>query len=119
MSVLLVEDDPLLRVMNHDLLEDAGFEVDSAEDGELGWQALRKKHYDLLVTDYDLPLLNGLQLIGRIRSQGLQLPVILASGSMELGVVADYPELRLSAILKKPVTIDDLVGTARSAVLVA
>ena len=118
-SVLLVEDDPLLRIVNHDLLEDAGFEVDSAADGELGWQALRRKSYDLLVTDYDLPQLNGLQLVGRLRSQGLQLPVILASGSSELGVVSDYPELRLAAILKKPVAFEDLIHTAKSAILVA
>ena len=118
-TVLLVEDDPVLRDVNHDLLENAGFDVDSAADGELGWQALRTKRYDLLVTDYDLPQLNGLQLVVRLRAQGLQLPVILASGSSELGAISDYPELRLAAILKKPIPFEVLIDTARTAVLVA
>ena len=84
-----------------------------SKDGERGWDALCAAHYDLLVTDNDMPCLTGLRLIARLRVAGFTLPVIVASGSLELGEVNDYPLLDLAAILHKPFGFADLISVAR------
>jgi YesN/AraC family two-component response regulator len=56
--------------------------VDTAEDGEFGWEALQAKNYDLLITDNNMPKVSGLELVKKLRSARMALPVILASGAM-------------------------------------
>jgi CheY-like chemotaxis protein len=113
--VLLVEDDATTRRLTELMLVRAGYFVDAAVDGEAGWGALCSAPYDLLVTDQDMPRLTGLQLIERLRRAGMRLPVIIASGSMELGEAGDHPWLALSAILHKPFPSTDLIAAARRA----
>jgi CheY-like chemotaxis protein len=117
--VLVLDDDTATRRITSLHLACAGYSVDGAEDGELGWNALCAEHYNLLVTDHDMPRLKGLQLIERLRAAGLTLPVIIASGSMELGEVEDYPFLALSAVLHKPFSFVDLISAARRAAPIA
>jgi len=114
-NVLVVEDDATTRRLTALLLVRAGYLVDAAADGEAGWDALCSARYDLLVTDHDMPRLTGLQLIERLRRAAMKLPVIIASGSMELGEAGDHPWLALSAILHKPFQSTDLIAAARRA----
>ncbi len=114
--ILLVDDDRPLRRMIAAVLSASGYQVDTADDGEAGWQALHAESYtpdgyDLLITDNNMPRLSGVSLIKKARSARLNLPVILASG--------DAPEhtesLRLAALLHKPFTADELVTTVKKA----
>lgn len=117
--VLLVDDDAPLRWITARFLARAGYSVDVAEDGEMGWLSLCAVSYDLLVTDNNMPRLSGMQLVGRLRHSRMELPVIVASASTELGEADDYPWLRLTAILHKPFSIADLVAVANRAVPLA
>src|ERR1700761_6903001 len=65
--ILVVDDDADIRCLNTEVLADSGYTVDSAADGALAWDALQTKNYDLLLTDYDMPKLNGLNLIRKMR----------------------------------------------------
>jgi len=99
--ILVVEDDAYVREMYSDVLASAGYQVDSAKDGEAGWQMLRannaKPKYDLLITDNKMPKVSGFELIQRLRSEKLNIPVILASGTLP-----DIRDLPVAAILEKP-----------------
>ncbi len=117
--ILVLDDDALTRQLTAMILARAGYLVDTAEDGEHGWDALCGGHYKLLVTDNDMPRLTGLRLIERLRVAGFTLPVIVASGSLELGEVNDYPLLDLAAILHKPFGFAELISLARRAVPIA
>lgn len=117
--VILLDDDAVTCRLNALVLARAGYVLDTAGDGEQGWNALCSRNYDLLVTDVDMPGLDGLQLIARARKAGFTLPIIVASGSPELGNPEEYPSLGIAAILHKPYSIAELVTSARSAVPVA
>ena len=117
--VLVVDDDVMSRRFVALVLARAGYAVDIAGDGEQGWDALDCGRYDLLVTDNDMPRLTGLQLAERLRRAGLTLPVIIASGSIELREAEDYPSLELTAVLHKPFSFTDLIGAARRAAPIA
>lgn len=109
--VLVVDDDTLTRGIMALFMEESGYLVDTAEDGEQGWDALCSTPYDLLVTDNDMPRLTGTQLVARLRAVGLTLPVILASGSMDWEM-DDCPQLGLAAVLQKPYAFSDLLSAA-------
>jgi two-component system sensor histidine kinase and response regulator WspE len=79
--VLVVDDSLTVREVERQLLQAHGYEVDVAVDGRDGWTALRVGHYDLLVTDVDMPRMNGIELIRAVRQDERleDLPVIVVS----------------------------------------
>jgi len=79
-SVLVVDDAPAIRETLAAMLRREGFEVDTADDGLTGWEALKRKAYRLLITDCVMPNLSGIELLRRVRAVSPSLPVILISG---------------------------------------
>jgi two-component system cell cycle sensor histidine kinase/response regulator CckA len=102
--ILIVDDDLCIRHLSSSALIAEGYRVDTAENGEEGWHALSNavksghESYDLLITDNSMPKLSGVDLIRKVRSASMELPVILASGTMPLHAES----LGLAAILSKP-----------------
>jgi DNA-binding NtrC family response regulator len=113
--VLVVDDDENIRRLVSCALTGAGFKVNAAANGEDAWEELRRKQYDLLVTDNEMPRLSGLELIARIRSRGMSLSVIMASGTCPVESVGNDAQLRLTAVLPKPFKIGELLDAVRQA----
>jgi len=79
--VLVVDDSLTVRELERKLLDSCGYAVDVAVDGMDGWNAVRTGHYDLVVTDVDMPRLDGIELVTLIRkdSRLKSLPVMIVS----------------------------------------
>lgn len=79
--ILVVDDSITVREVERKLLENQGYEVDIAVNGMDAWNALRTSHYDLVVTDVDMPRLNGIELVSQMKSNASlkSLPVIIVS----------------------------------------
>ncbi|MES2356633.1 MAG: hybrid sensor histidine kinase/response regulator [Pseudomonadota bacterium] len=79
--VLVVDDSLTVRELERKLLDNHGYEVDIAVDGMDGWNALRVGNFDLIVTDVDMPRLDGIELVRMIRRDPLfkTLPVLIVS----------------------------------------
>jgi two-component system, chemotaxis family, sensor histidine kinase and response regulator WspE len=80
-KVLVVDDSITVREMERKLLENRGYQVDIAVDGLDGWNAVRLHSYDLVVSDIDMPRMNGIELVRQIKNHHrLQnIPVIVVS----------------------------------------
>lgn len=80
-KVLVVDDSITVREVERQLLAGHGYEVDVAVDGQDGWHALCAETYDLLVTDVDMPRINGIELIRQARRDPrfAELPIIIVS----------------------------------------
>jgi DNA-binding response OmpR family regulator len=109
--ILLVDDNEDLRALNAEVLERAGFQVDTAEDGAAAWKALKANRYDALITDNTMPGITGLDLIRKVRSEDMTLPVILASGTVPAEELNRSPWLQVDALLPKPYTVGELLRT--------
>ncbi len=112
--ILVVEDDSLVLALYSNVLLRSGYQVDTAEDGDEGWKAIdlaacTAESYDLLITDNSMPKVTGVELIAKLRSENMSLPVILATGLAP----GDTEALRLSAILIKPFSTTELLQTVR------
>ena len=107
--ILLVEDDPTIRAFVHRILSNCGFHVDVATNGEEGWEALQRRAYDLLLTDHEMPVLTGLDLIARVRREALPVRVLLMSGVITGGAIMSTDHNAPDAFLQKPFSIIALV----------
>lgn len=109
--ILVVEDDAFVRELYSDVLTAAGYAVDSAGDGEEGWQKLQcdgsAVPFDLVITDNKMPILSGIGLISRLQASHIRIPIILASAT----IPNELPELHLTATLCKPFLPDQLTKT--------
>lgn len=79
--ILVVDDSITVREMERKLLQNKGYEVEVAVNGMDGWNAIRTGHYDLVITDVDMPRMNGIELVSQIRNHSnlKALPVIIVS----------------------------------------
>ena len=79
--VLVVDDSITVREVERQLLRNHGYDVAVAVDGQEGWNTVRSEHFDLVISDVDMPRMNGLELVRAMRAdQTLKdLPVIIVS----------------------------------------
>jgi CheY-like chemotaxis protein len=89
LQVLLVENDADVRELLMALLTRAGYRVTAAADGEAAWNLLlARRDFDLVLTDYELPVLAGDALIGRRQTWRRAAPAVLMSGHPEVASIA-------------------------------
>lgn len=79
--ILVVDDSITVREMERKILENKGYKVEVAVNGIDGWNAIRTGTYDLIVTDIDMPRMNGIELVSQIKGNPnlKDLPVIIVS----------------------------------------
>src|SRR5580693_6400639 len=90
-TILVADDDPAIRGMEAEFLLGLGYNVLEAEDGESALQlAAGAKSVDLLITDFVMPGIDGLQLIRRLRDMYPDVPVLMVSGSLaDVGAIVE------------------------------
>jgi len=111
--ILVVDDDEVLRQVNAEMLSSFGYETETAEDGAAAWEALQANGYDLLITDNNMPKVSGVELVKKLRSAHMTLPVVLASGTIPTEAMNWNSSLQLAAMLLKPFTMDELLATVK------
>jgi CheY-like chemotaxis protein len=112
--ILLVEDDAGVRDLLLDLLQNHGFEVQAAASAEAAQACARDHRFDLLLTDLDLPKMDGARLAAALTAEQSQLQVIVMSGYPDDGTI-DAALGRRPAFLRKPFTSDVLLAAIEEA----
>lgn len=79
--ILVVDDSITVRELERQLLQSRGFDVDVAVDGMDGWNAIRGEQYDLVVSDVDMPRLDGIGLVSLIKADPARrdIPIVIVS----------------------------------------
>ena len=79
--VLVVDDSLTVRELERKMIEGQGYAVDVAVDGMDAWNAVRTGRYDLVLTDVDMPRMDGIELVSRIKADALlrSIPVMIVS----------------------------------------
>ena len=113
--ILVVDDDSDLRVLYAEVLARPGYHVDAAEDGAAGWEAIQANNYNLLITENEMPKLTGIELVRKLRSARMAVPVVMAAVRLPTLELVQNPPLQLAALLSKPFYISELLQTVRAA----
>jgi len=111
--ILVVEEDLLIRQLNTAALTECGYHVDTAEDGTAAWAALQLNSYDLLITNNGMPKMFGADLLQKLHAAHMALPVIMAADSLPEEELARSAWLHPAAMLLKPYTLAELLGTVK------
>ena len=111
--ILVVDDDGDTRQLSVDILVGAGYDVEAVEDGAIGWKTLQANRYDLVITDNKMPKVTGLELIEKLRSAGMVLPVIMATRYSPTHEFDLKPWLRPDVALERPFDNDDLLAAVK------
>ena len=113
-KILIVEDEPNMRLGLKDNLEFEGYEVELAEEGEKALKMIRENIYNLILLDVMLPKISGFDICKTIRKEGVQIPVILLTAKGEeidkvLGL-----ELGADDYVTKPFSLRELLARIKA-----
>jgi len=106
-KILVVDDFPTMRRIIKNLLKDLGFEnVDEAEDGVMGLEKLRNNNFDLVVSDWNMPNMDGLAMLKLIRADAnlSKLPVLMVTAEAKKENIIAAAQAGASGYVVKPFT---------------
>lgn len=112
--LLLVEDDADLAGMLRELLTSEGYLVDVAADGQRGLHLALTRAYDVVVLDRGLPAIEGLDLLGRLRSRGFATPVLVLSAQTTPHDRVEGLDAGAEDYLGKPFDVEELLARLRA-----
>ena len=115
--ILVVDDDGEIRALCAEALVGFGYRVDAADGGAAAWKELHANSYDLLITDNNMAKLSGVELVKKLRSARMTLPVILTSRELPTEELDRNLWLQLAATLVKPFSSGQLLEAVRQVLL--
>jgi EAL domain-containing protein (putative c-di-GMP-specific phosphodiesterase class I)/ActR/RegA family two-component response regulator len=116
--VLIVDDDVAVLSLHGRVLSSAGFEVETAANGDAAMAAVRQRSFDLILSDIDMPGMDGIRLLEQVRSYDADVPVILITGAPSMDTAIQALDRGALRYLTKPIKLPELVQVAGDAVRV-
>lgn len=113
-KILIVEDEPDMRLGLKDNLEFDGYEVDSAENGKDGYEKIIKNNYDLVLMDVMMPEMSGFEVCKQIRKEGINVPVILLTAKGEEIDKVRGLEMGADDYITKPFSLRELLARVKA-----
>ena len=119
-KILLAEDEEVLRMLVVDTLEDEGYTIDEACDGEEAYELIKKNSYDLILVDYMMPVYSGLELIEMIRRDNNPTKIMMLSAKSQISDQQKVLKAGANYFMSKPfspmqlvVRIEEILGEAK------
>jgi DNA-binding response OmpR family regulator len=111
--ILVVEDEPDIRLLDTEVLRESGYQVDTVTDGLFALQTLETDRYDLLIVEEEMSPVTGLELVKALCSEKVMIPAILVLGTIQAKELNPNRWPQVQAILFKPYTVAELVRTVK------
>ncbi len=115
-SILIVDDEPNYLVILSELLRDEGFEVFTAPNGSKGLELVREVDLDMVITDMQMPNMDGLEFLAAIKKINADLPVIMITAFAQVEKAVAAMQAGAFNYLAKPFSNDELIVTINKAI---
>ncbi|HLG93409.1 MAG TPA: response regulator [candidate division Zixibacteria bacterium] len=115
-SVLVVDDELLIRDLLYDFFLEKGYKVSVADSGSVALDKLGKQSFDVLLVDLKMPAMDGIEFIKEVRRKKIDTPVVIITGFPSLETALDALRQRVHDYIIKPFNINQLFATVRRAV---
>ncbi|MDD5160089.1 MAG: response regulator [Sulfuricurvum sp.] len=109
LNVLYVEDNEALREETKKVFEPFFARVDLAQNGEEGLSQYNDAHYDIIITDINMPVMNGIDMIERIREINPEQKIIAISAHDESTILINLMRNGISSFILKPINLNDML----------
>lgn len=103
--ILIAEDEELVRIALAEVLKPYDYEIDVVKNGVDAISQINKRAYDLIITDYIMPEMDGLELTRRVKAKYPSIPVVIVTG---IGPLKDLLKSGATACIMKPFNIIEL-----------
>ena len=114
-KILIVDDEKAIRRTLRDILEYEKYEIDEAEDGEIGVQKIEKGNYDVVILDVKMPKKDGIEVLAELQNKGIDTPVIVLSGHGNIETAVEAVKKGAFDYIPKPPDLNRLLITVRNA----
>jgi two-component system chemotaxis response regulator CheY len=115
-KILIVDDSPVsIRIMTSCIPKDQGYELISANDGELGVAKYKELKPDLTFMDLTMPVMNGFQALEEIIKYDSKAMVIIVTADVQIKAIAKAQDLGAFTVVKKPPTKETIVAAIKEA----
>lgn len=114
MKILLVDDDPGIRLSVQRSLEFEGYVVATAEDGEAALAAIAGAQYDCVILDISMPRLDGLGVCRRLRQDGDDIPILVLTARQQVADRVSGLDAGADDYLAKPFALEELLARVRA-----
>ena len=108
-NILVVDDDQFDRATLKNMLEFMGYNVDLANDGIEGLEVFLEKHFDLVLTDLEMPLMDGGSLAQMIKHNSPETPVVVVTGSETEEIKVRLRNGSFDSVLAKPCRLAGII----------
>ncbi len=113
--ILVVDDEPGVRMALEAILSDEGYTVSTAESGEEGLEALRREQFDALFLDIWLPGIDGLETLRELREQNIEAQIVMISGHGTIETAVRATKLGAFDFVEKPLSLEKTLLVLRNA----
>ena len=113
-SILVVDDELLIRDLLYDFFQQQGWNISVAENGERALEILKARKVDLVLTDIKMPQIDGLSLTIQVRAKYPEMPVVLMTGYPSVETAVEGIRAKVSDYIIKPFNINKLFKSLKS-----
>jgi len=117
-SILIIDDEPGIRLTLASILEDEKYKVFTAEDAVFGISTLKKETIDMIFLDVLLPNMGGLEALEKIRGEWPWIEVVMISGHANIDMAVRAVKLGAFDFLEKPLSLDKVLTICRNALTI-
>jgi len=114
-KILVIDDEAGIRSSLKGILEDEGYEVETAEKSDDGLNLLKKKNFDLILLDIWLPKMNGIEVLQKIKTMEENSQVVMISGHGTIETAVKATKLGAYDFLENPLSLEKVVLTVENA----
>ena len=110
LNILYVEDNLITAEMFTKILKRMFANVHTASNGKIGLELYKNNHIDIIISDINMPIMDGLIMAKHIREENKDIPIIFTTARNETDILVEAIELNINHYLLKPITFDQLVN---------
>jgi len=108
-KILIVDDEESVRIILKQMLEQGGYEADSASNGEEALEMLKNIPYDMLISDINMPKMDGVALLKKSKELFAAMPVVFVTAYGRDKIIIDAMRTGLADFIEKPFRIDEVL----------
>ena len=112
-KILIVDDEESVRIILRQMLEKGGFAVATAINGEDALNKLKEEVYDMLITDINMPVMDGVALLQKSKNSFPTMPVIFITAYGKDKIILDAMKIGLADYIEKPFRMDTVIDTVK------
>ena len=108
-KILVVDDEESVRIILKKMLEEGGYIAETANNGGEALEAMKGTHFDMLISDINMPVMNGVELLNKAKESFPMMPVIFITAYGNDKIIIEAMKVGLADYIEKPFKMDHIL----------